>query len=57
MTKQVIKHIHHPERELTYSVVLAYMLALMVLRAKHFKFHDRIKHRPIGFQSATLGIA
>jgi hypothetical protein len=56
-TKHVVKHTHRPERELTYIVVLAYVLALMDLRAIRFKFHDWIKYRPIGFQSATLGTA
>jgi hypothetical protein len=55
MTKQVVKYTHHLKWELTYIVILAYMLILLDLRANHFKSHDRIQHRPIDFQSANLG--
>jgi hypothetical protein len=51
-TEHVVKHPHHPERELIYSVVLAYVPNLLDLKAILFKFHDRIKHL-IGFQSVT----
>jgi hypothetical protein len=54
MTKHVEKHTHHSERELTYNVALAHVLVLLDLREFHFKFHDRIKHCPINFHSATL---
>jgi hypothetical protein len=42
---------------LTYSIVRAYVPALLDLKAIRFKFHDRVKHRPIGFQSMTPGTA
>jgi hypothetical protein len=35
-----------------YGVMLAYVLTLLDLGAIHFKYHDRIKHCSIGFQSA-----
>jgi hypothetical protein len=50
MTQHVVKHTHHPELEFAYNVILAYVLALLDLRAIHFKFHDRMKHRPIDFK-------
>jgi hypothetical protein len=56
-TKHVVKHTHRLERELIYNIVLAYMLTLLYLKAIRFKFHDRIKYHPIGFQSVTLGTA
>jgi hypothetical protein len=33
------------------------MPKLLDLKAIHFKYHDRITHRPIGFQSVNPGIA
>jgi hypothetical protein len=57
MTKHVVKHSHHPKRELTYIVVLAYMPKPMDLRAIRFKYHDWIKYLPIGFQKVNLGTA
>jgi hypothetical protein len=56
-TKHLVKHTHRPKRELTYSVVLAHVLSLLDLKAIRFKFDDRIKHCPIGFQSMTLETA
>jgi hypothetical protein len=55
MTKHVVKYSHRPKRELTYNVVLAYVPKLFNLRAIRFKYHDRIKHHPIDFQSVTPG--
>jgi hypothetical protein len=53
--KHVVKHTHRPKQELTYNVVLAYVLVLLDLRAIRLNFHDRIKHRSITFQTTTLG--
>jgi hypothetical protein len=55
MTKLVVKHTHHLEWELTYNIVLAYVLALLDLTAIRFKFHDRIKHRSSTFKVWHLG--
>jgi hypothetical protein len=55
--KHVVKHPHHPERELTYIVVPAYVPNSLAPRVIRFKFQDRLRQHPIGFQSATLEIA
>jgi hypothetical protein len=49
-TMHVVNYSHRPERELTYSVLLAHVLILLDHMADHFKFHDRIKHCSISFQ-------
>jgi hypothetical protein len=52
--KHVVKHLHRPEWELTYNVVVAYVPNSSALKVIHFKFHDQLRQRLIRFQSATL---